>query len=213
LLSCLRKIALRDHLVRKHQWNIAADSSSRRVAGKTLGVLGAGRIARALIRKLSGFGLSRVLVYDPYVSDETVTSFGGVKTDLDTLMAQSDFISLHMPVTEETRGMINARMLSLVKPTAILINTGRGPLLEDKALLDALNSGRLAAAGLDTHNHEPLPADSPFLLLDNVVLTDHTAYSTVESMQELKTKSAQNIAAVLQGGEPKYPVNRPVMCM
>ena len=206
MLSCLRDVARRDRLVRLGHWNI--QRAGYRLRGKVLGVLGFGRIARALVRKCGGFGFSRVLVYDPYVPAETVRALGAEKASLREVMAQSDFLSLHMPVTEETRGMINRETLGWMKPTAILVNTGRGPLVDDGALSEALREGRILAAGLDTHNQEPLPAGSPYLALDNVILTDHTAYSTEEAVLELKTKSAQNIVRALTGQAPRYPVNR-----
>jgi D-3-phosphoglycerate dehydrogenase len=206
LFSCLRQTSFRDRLIRQGRWNIQS-STSVRLAGKTLGVLGAGRIARSLIKKVSGFGLSKVLVYDPYVPAETIENSGAVKAELETVLRESDIISLHMLVTDETRGMINERTLSMMKPSSILINTGRGALVNDDALIAALKRGSIAYAGLDTHNIEPLPVDSPYLKLDNVVLTDHTAYNTVESIVELKTKTAQNVARALKGEAPVYPVN------
>ena len=208
LLSCLRQTALRDRLVRAGQWNVHGQTSYR-VCGKTLGVLGAGRIARALIRKMQGFALKEVLVYDPYVDAASIATLRARKCGLDELLAASDFVSLHMPVTPETRGMINRQTLRLMKPSAILINTGRGPLVDDPALIDALQSHKIAGAGLDTHTVEPLPANSPYLVMDSVVLTDHTAYNTAEAVEELKTKSARNIVAALGGKTPPYHVNTP----
>lgn len=207
LLTCLRSTATRDRRIREGEWNIQS-SNSFRLAGKTLGVLGFGRIARELVHKCSGFGFEKVLAYDPYLSEEFCQQHGAQKADLETVMANSDFLSLHMPVTPETRGMINADRLKLMKKTAILINTARGALIDDKALLDALNAGTIACAGLDTHNSEPLAKNSPYMELNNVVLTDHTAYSTKEGVIELKTKAAQAVAAVLTGGKPAFPINK-----
>ena len=179
----------------------------RELRGKTLGVLGFGRIARALVQKTSGFGFSKVLVYDPYVPAEACAALGAEKAELEDVLRQCDFLSLHMPVTPQTTGMINRDTLALMKPTAILVNTGRGPLVNDETLIEALQQKRILAAGLDTHCVEPIPADSPYRTLDNVVLTDHTAYSTVEAVEELKIKSAQNIINALTGVSPVYPVN------
>lgn len=206
LFSCLRQTAQRDRLVRCGEWNIQ-NWRSTRIAGKTLGVLGAGRIARALIRKVSGFGLKEILVYDPYIDRDTIEALHAKKVSFEEVLSASDFISLHMPVTDETKGIIGERALALMKPSAILINTGRGPLVDDTALVSALSRCQIAFAGLDTHCVEPLPKDSPYLKLDNVVLTDHTAYNTVEGTMELKVKSAENIVAVLLGQKPAYPVN------
>lgn len=207
LFACLRNVPLRDRLVRQGLWNIHYGTSVR-VAGKTLGILGAGRIARAFIHKMSGFCLGKVLVYDPYVPSDVITSMGAEKADMQTVLREADFLSLHMPVTSETRGIINANALSLMKPTAILINTGRGQLIDDSALVDALQNGKIGFAGLDTHNSEPLPKDSPYFALDNVVLTDHTAYNTEEAVVELKTKAVQNVITVLNGQIPVYCINK-----
>ena len=205
MLSCLRHIPLRDHEIREGKWNIQADSF--RLKGKTLGVIGAGRIARTLIRKVSGFGLSEIIAYDPYVSAEDLAKIGVRKVSEEELFRSSDIISLHVHATPETNGMIRRETLALMKPTAIIINVSRGSLVCDEDLLEALREHRILGAGIDTHNHEPLGADSPFCKLDNVVLTDHAAYSTAEGVEELKTKAAQNIVDVLEGRIPKYPVN------
>ncbi|MGE4276470.1 MAG: C-terminal binding protein [Lawsonibacter sp.] len=206
IMTCLRQTALRDRLVRQGQWNI--QRTSFRLSGKVLGVLGFGRIARTLVKKTSGFGFSKVLVYDPYVSAEVCASLGAQKAELEEVLRGCDILSLHMPVTPQTTRMINRETLALMKPTAILVNTGRGPLVDDEALAQALLEKKLLYAGLDTHWVEPLPAYSPYRALDNVVLTDHTAYSTVEAVEELKTKSARNIVAVLRGEKPGYPINQ-----
>lgn len=205
LLSCLRQTALRDRLMRQGAWDIPG--ASRRMEHAILGVIGMGRIGSALIKKVSGFGLSEVLVCDPGKSAGEVAALGAVKTGLDELLQKSDFISLHAPASDDTRGMINTRALSLMKNSAILINTSRGALVDDGALLAALQNGGIGFAGLDAHAAEPLPADSPYKKLDNVVLTDHNAYSSIESVRELKIKSARNVAAVLRGEKPPYCVN------
>lgn len=206
MLTCLRHVSMRDRKVREGAWNLQAPSF--RLQGKVLGVIGAGRIAKALIRKTSGFDLKEVVAYDPYLSAGDLSAIGVRKVELDELLAVSDFVSLHLHANAETKGIIGAETLAKMKPNAILINVSRGPLVDDQALLDALKNHRILAAGLDTHNHEPLGKDSPFCALDNVVLTDHTAYSTAEGVLELKTKAAQNIIDVLTGKAPKYPVNK-----
>lgn len=205
MMACLRHVAMRDRKIRQGAWNLQAPAF--RLKGKTLGVIGAGRIARSLIQKVSGFGFQEVVAYDPYLSAETLAEIGVRKVELEELLATSDFISLHLHVNAETRGIINETTLALMKPTAILINVSRGPLVDDEALLKALAEKRILAAGLDTHCHEPLGADSPYCGLDNVILTDHTAYSTAEGVEELKTKSAQNVVDVLTGKKPVYPIN------
>lgn len=206
MFSCLRHTALRDHHIRQGEWNI--HQPSFRLGGKTLGLLGFGKIARSLAHKCSGFGFKDILAYDPYLSAEEISANGAKKAELRELLTQSDIVSLHLPVTEETRHIMNEDTLSYMKPTAIFINTARGVMVDDAALIRALKNNKLMAAGLDTHNIEPLPKDSPFFAMDNVVLTDHTAYSTIEGEKDLKRKSAQNIIDVLYGRAPKYPVNK-----
>ncbi|MBQ4651101.1 MAG: C-terminal binding protein [Oscillospiraceae bacterium] len=209
LFACLRQISLRDREIRKGAWNIPSNGVSHRVVGKTLGVVGCGRIAQGLVRKVSGFGLERVLAYDPYIPAEFLAERGIELVELDYLLENSDFISLHMPVTPETPKMIDERALKLMKKDCILINTGRGPLIDDDALVAALKERRIGAAGLDVYWVEPLPNDHPFKELDNVVMTDHAAYDTVEGARELRIKSGINIANMLKGEPltPAYKVN------
>lgn len=168
LFACLRNVVLRDREVRKGKWNIVAPSY--RVQGKVLGLIGAGRIARALIRKVSCFGLKEIVAYDPFLSAEDLASIGVRKVEFDELLRESDFISLHLNLTDTTRNIIDAEALSKMKERAILINVSRGGLIDPDALINALESHRIGAAGLDTHCVEPVPVDSRFDKLDNVVL-------------------------------------------
>ena len=142
--------------------------------------------------------MNAILGYDPYIPAETLAAVGIKKVELEELLKHSDIVSLHMPVTDETRGIINAQTIGMMKKNAILINTGRGPLIEDDALIDALRNHVIGAAGLDTHCVEPLPKNSPYFQLQNVVLTDHAAYGTIEGEQERLIKSARNVAHILQ---------------
>ena len=178
-----------------------------RITGRTFGVIGCGGIGRVVIRKLAGFDLARILVHDPYLTPDQVAA-GGEATDLETLLREADFVSLHTPLTDETRGMIGAEQLALMKPSSMLINTARGGLVDEAALAAALTDGTIAAAGLDVFEQEPLPADSPLTGLDNVILSNHLAWYTEESSVELATKAARNISEVLSGRPPVYPVNR-----
>ncbi|MPM52128.1 Glyoxylate/hydroxypyruvate reductase B [bioreactor metagenome] len=206
MLACMRNIAMRDRLVRSGHWNIQAPSY--RLKDKTLGVVGAGRIARALIRKVSGFGFKEVVAYDPFISAENLKEIGVRKVEFDELLSVSDIISLHLNLTDETRGIMNAEAISKMKDTALLVNVSRGGLIDDYALIDALKNHKIMGAGLDTHCIEPVPMNSEYMKLDSVILTDHAAYNTVEGVTELKTKAAKNILAVLQGQTPAYPVNK-----
>jgi D-3-phosphoglycerate dehydrogenase len=209
LLGCVRKVAFKDRRIREGAWNLHKEQPSYRIAGKTLGLVGYGAIARTLHRKMSGFGLERVLVFDPYLDPKKISENGAESVNLRKLLKEADYVSVHAPLNEETRGLIGSRELSLMKKTAILVNTSRGPLLVEKAVADALAGGKIAAAGLDVFESEPLPPDSPLLKLDNAILSDHAGWYSEESVAELKTKAARNVLAVLQGGKPIYPVNYP----
>ena len=209
LLGCVRKVAFKDRRIREGAWNLHREQPSYRITGKTLGLIGYGAIARTLHRKISGFGLGRVLVFDPYLDPKKIEENGAESATLRSLLKNSDYISVHAPLNDGTQGLIGSRELSLMKKTAILINTSRGPLLEEKAVAEALANGKIAAAGLDVFEAEPLPTESPLRQLDNVILSDHTGWYSEESVTELKTKAAQNVLAVLNGGKPIYPVNHP----
>jgi D-3-phosphoglycerate dehydrogenase / 2-oxoglutarate reductase len=206
LLDCVRKVSRKDRLVRAGQWNLTGVQDVFRVAGKTMGFVGYGMIARVLHRKLGGFNLGRVLIADPFVPAEAAKKAGAELVDLATLCREADFVSVHAPLLASTRGMIGAAQFALMKKTAILVNTSRGPLVDEAALVEALKAGRIACAGLDVFAAEPLPASSGLRSLDNVTLTDHAGWYSVESMVELKTKAAQNIADTLTAGRPKYAV-------
>jgi D-3-phosphoglycerate dehydrogenase len=208
LLCCIRKVGYKDRMVRQGKWNTHRDQPCYRMEGRTLGIIGYGNAAHTLLRKVSGLGFGRVLMCDPYVRASTIKAAGAVPVDLPVLLAESDYISVHVPLTPETRHMIGRVELSLVKPGAILVNTARGPVLDEMALAEALASGRLGGAGLDVFETEPLPDSSPLRKLDTVVFTDHAGWYSEESVVELKTKAARNVAAVLAGGKPPYPVNR-----
>ena len=168
LFACQRHIVEKDRGVRKGEWNLNYPHTYR-IKGKVLAVFGFGRISRALIKKVSGFELKEVLVYDPYVDEATISSAGARKVSFEEGLKQADYVSLHMPVTQETKGMFNDNAFLMMKPSAYIINTSRGPLINDSALLSALRNKTIAFAGLDTHNFEPLPANSEFFELENCV--------------------------------------------
>jgi D-3-phosphoglycerate dehydrogenase len=207
LLGCVRKVAFKDRKIREGRWNLHQEQRTHRVAGKILGLIGFGAVGRCLLRKTAGFGLERVCVYDPHVEHASIRETGAEPVMLETLLAESDFVSIHAPLTSETRGMIGPREVGLMKPTAILINTARGPIVQEAALAAALSEGRLGGAGIDVFEHEPLPPESPLRILDNVILSDHASWYSEESVVELKRKAARNVAAVLSGGRPVSPVN------
>ncbi len=205
-LDCVRKISRKDRHVRNGEWNLAELQPVHRITGRTFGLVGYGMIARFMHRKLSGFNLGRVLVADPVVSKDIVKKAGAELVDFETLCRESDYISLHAPVLSSTRGMIGAAQFEMMKDTAILINTVRGPLIDEGELVEALAAGKIACAGLDVYEEEPLPKDHKLRQLDNVTLVDHAGWYSEEAMVELKTKAAQNIVDTLKDGKPKYLV-------
>jgi len=207
LMCCARKVARRDAQIRKGMWNIGSNDPIYRIAGKTFAFLGFGMIGKCLYRKIKGLNFSRILIYDPYLDENTIKSFGAQKADFETALKEADFISLHMPLNEKTKSIINSKAFSLLKKTAIIINTSRGPLIDEEALIDALKEGKINCAGLDVHNKEPLDKDNPLMNLENCVLTDHVGWYSEESMNELKRKAAENVRDVLLCKEPKYKIN------
>ena len=208
-LACVRKIPYTDRGIRDGGWGFRRNRPSYRIRGKTFGLLGYGAIARALHRKLSGLGLARVLAHDPYVDEPEMHAAGAEPASVDELLAASDYVSIHAPLTPETRGMIDQGRLAAMKPTAIIVNTARGGIIDEPALAEALRAGRIGYAALDVFETEPLAADSPLRELDTVILTDHHAYYTEESVVELKTKAAQRVRTALEGGVPEAALNDP----
>ncbi len=173
--------------------------------GRTVGLVGLGRIARGVVERLAGFGV-KMLAFDPYVKQEAAPS-GVTMTDLDTVLKSSDILGLFVSITAETRGMINARALSLMKSTAYLVNTSRGEAIDEAALYDALKNKRIAGAALDTFVVEPLPADSPLRTLDNVILTPHMVGHTRDVFVSFGKAGEENITRILRGEPPLHCKN------
>lgn len=207
LLACTRKVARRDAQVRQGKWNIGGADPIYRMAGKVFTFLGYGMIARTLHRKIKGFNFSKVLVYDPFVNEDTIKLAGAEKVDWDSALSEGDYISIHMPLNNNTRDIINTEAFSKMKKGGIIVNTSRGPVINEDALIEALRSGQINSAGLDVHNKEPLDKDSPLFQIENCVLTDHVGWYSEESVSELKRKVAENVKDVLLGNKPKYLVN------
>ncbi len=203
-LSVQRRIVARDRAVRAGAWGVGQAEPMQRTATLRFGLVGYGRIARALHRKLAALGARDVLVTDPVLERAPE---GSELVDLITLAERADVISLHAPLTERTRHLVDAELLARMKPGAILINTARGGLVDERALLEALRSGRLRA-GLDVFEAEPPPAGHPFFELDNVVLSDHTGWYSETSIFELQSGAALEVARVFSGEAPHAWVNR-----
>ncbi|MEI6385530.1 MAG: C-terminal binding protein [Spirochaetota bacterium] len=196
ILSLARGIPARDRAIREGLWNEV--EPGRRVAGSTLGVLGYGGSARALIAAASGLGFARILVWSRSLPEGPLPSPGRASgsplaaAPLEAVLAECDWLSIHLTLNEETRGLIDAGAIARMKSTAMLINTARGPIIDEEALVAALQAKRLGGAGLDVFAVEPLPQGSPLRSLPTVVLSDHSAYASVESIIELRTRCVAN---------------------
>jgi D-3-phosphoglycerate dehydrogenase len=203
LLSQARSVARYNRSVKGGAWDLSVGAPLRRIEGRTLGLIGCGRIGTRLATKATGLGL-HVLVYDTAPIEPPR---GARSVSLDELLEQSDFISLHVPLTPETRGIVDESMLRRMKPTAYLINTARGGLVDTAALAHALREGWIAGAGLDVLPQEPIAADDPLLKLDNVVLTPHVAFYSEESLADLRRRTTQSVVDVLAGRAPEHLAN------
>lgn len=180
------------------------------VHGKTLGIIGLGRIGAAILRRAKGFDMN-VIYYDEDRKRDLETELGVRYSPLKELLAESDYVSLHVPLTSSTRHMIGKRELTMMKETAFLINTSRGPVVDEDALYRALRDGVIAGAGLDVFEREPLSPDSPLKGLNNAVITPHIASASVETRTKMATTAAFNLVSVLQGKEPPNLVNPEVL--
>ena len=212
LLAFNRRIVLFDNSVKNEGWgSVPLTMRMMRLQGKTLGVIGFGRIGQAVAQKALSFGF-RVLAYDPYMTSEQCALRGARKVeDMDAVLRESDFVTLHSPLNEETRGLIGARELDMMKSEAFLINCARGPLIDESALYDALTGGGIAGAGLDVMEDNHPPNDHPLLGLDNIIITPHVAFFSQEATLELEQRAAREVAYVLTGRMPDNLVNPVVL--
>jgi D-3-phosphoglycerate dehydrogenase / 2-oxoglutarate reductase len=202
-LAVSRRLWLHDREVREGRWSTGVLQPMFRLRGRTLGLVGFGRIARMTLEKFAGFGFGRVLVNDPRAE----LPEGVERADIDTLCAESDVISLHAPFNEQTRHLINAERIARMKPTAILVNTARGGLVHTDALYEALAARRILGAGLDVFEQEP-PGIHKLFSLDNVVVSNHMGWYSEEAMRDLQRKTAEEAARVLRGETPLNWLNR-----
>jgi len=206
LLALIRKIPLANRLVQAGRWEMPAVVPIRRLEGNVLGLVGFGHIPRLVVPKARAFGL-KVIAYDPFVKPEQFKALNAEGVDFDTLLKSSDYISVHAPLLPATRGMLNANAFAKMKKGVYIVNTARGPLIDEPALVAALNAGQVGAAALDVVAAEPLAKDSPLLGRDNVILTPHTGFYSVEALEELETKCAADVARVLSGEKAVYPIS------
>jgi D-3-phosphoglycerate dehydrogenase / 2-oxoglutarate reductase len=208
ILACARRLIPADRTVRAGGWGLSG--LGRDLRATTVGVVGTGLIGREVVKRLWGFSPT-LLAHDVVQNQEVVDRYGVSYVPLDELLERSDFVTLHAPLLPETRGLIGREALRRMKPTAYLVNTARGPLVDEAALVEALREGRLAGAALDVFATEPLAADSPLRQLDNVILTPHIAGVTEESVEAMARMAVENAARVLRGEEPLSCLNPEVL--
>ena len=206
VLACARRVLEHDRRVRAGEWDIGSKAPIYRIEGKTLGLVGLGAIPQKLAAKAGGLGL-RMIAADPYVKPEIAARLHVELVGFDRLLAESDFVSIHAPNLPETRHMFNADAFTQMKPTAYLVNTSRGPLVDEAALAAALERGEIAGAALDVFETEPLPADSPLRESGNLILSDHAGWYSEESILEVQRRAGEAVASVLAGKRPESVVN------
>ena len=213
MLALSKRLSLLDQAVRSDNFGIRYQNLPRDINGKKIGLLGFGRIG-CEIGKIchQTFGM-RVIAYDPYLADEKkdeCLNWVGL-VELEELLSKSDFISIHVPLTDKTRNLVDAAEISLMKPDAILINASRGGVVNETALVKALQNNQIAGAGLDVFNEEPVPADNPLLKLENVILTPHSAALTRECVTRMATEAANCVLDVFAGREPQNVANPQIL--
>ncbi len=203
LLACARKVAFFHQRTKAGEYRLQAGEPLRRLRGSVLGIVGLGHIGRAVAERARAFGFE-VVAWTRSGNDHG----SGVRlVGLPELLRLSDFISLHVPLTAETRHLLNRESLSLLKPTAFVVNTSRGGLIDHAALWQTLQAGRIAGAALDVFDPEPPDLSGPLFRDERIIVTPHTAFVSVESLQELRVRSARQVAVTLTGGHPENVVN------
>ena len=213
LMALARRVVEADKYVRNGQWKVAWHPEmlqGRDVYGATIGIIGAGRIGFGVAQRATGFKM-KILFYDVIPRPEIEKEFGAKRVDLDTLLRESDFVSVHVPLMKETVHLINQERLRLMKKTAYVINNSRGPVVDEKALYDALKGGKIAGAGLDVFEQEPLRIDSPLLKLNNVILAPHISSSSYETRSRMAEMVAENLIAYFEKRTPPNLVNTEVV--
>jgi phosphoglycerate dehydrogenase-like enzyme len=210
ILAASRNIVALDRVTREARWDDRGQHRPREIYDKTLGVIGPGRIGAELIRLVAPFRM-KVLAYSPRLTPERAAGIGAEAASLDRLMAESDVVAICAPLSEETRGMVGARQIALMKPSAILVNVGRGPIVVQSALVEALRYKRIAAAGLDVFETQPVPAGDPIAALDSVVLCPHSICDTYELRQQVPALIARELKGLAQGQLPANIVNPDVL--
>ncbi|MDR9431714.1 MAG: C-terminal binding protein [Natronomonas sp.] len=207
MLSLSRKVVEYEDQVHGGGWDVSEGRTMHRLETQTIGLVAFGNIARAVCEKANGFGMD-VIAHDPFLSDEQIREGGAEPVEeLDDLLARSDVVSVHTPLTPETEGMIDAEAFETMQESAFVVNVARGGIIDEADLADALDAGEIAGAGIDVLSEEPPSEDNPLVGRDDVILTPHAAWHSAESMIELREKAARNLRDTLAGDVPTYLVN------
>ena len=211
LLACARDLKRLNTAMCEGRWTeVYSRSVGRRVYGDTVGIVGLGNIGRAMARKCRAIGL-KILVHDPYIGDWIAVEYSAELVSMNELLERSDYVSLHCPLSEATHHLIDHDALGLMKPSAYLINTSRGPVVDGEALVAALENGEIAGAGIDVFEAEPVDPENPLLHMDNVILTPHVAGSSQHGWDTICRRAGEEAARVLRGGRPEVLVNPEVL--
>lgn len=211
MLALCHRVWIKDRLVRDGRWAERFNWMGCELRDRVIGLIGLGNIAREVVRLLVPFGPARILAADPVVSREDAASLGVELVDLDTLLRTSEIVSIHCPLTPHTRRLIGERELSLMRPTAFLVNTARGPIIDQRALTQALQDRCIQGAALDVFEEEPVAPDDPLLALDNVILAPHASAWTYELFRDMGHDCVKAALAVARGDVPPYVVNTAVL--
>jgi glyoxylate reductase len=213
LMAVARRVVEADKYVRTGQWKVAWHPdmmTGRDIHHATIGIVGAGRIGYAMAKRARGFDM-KILYYDVIPRPEMEKDFNAKRADLDTLLREADFVSIHVPLMKETRHLMNEQKLRMMKKTAYLINNSRGPVVDEKALYKALEEGWIAGAGLDVFEQEPASIDNPLLKLDNIVVAPHISSASLETRSKMSEMVADNLVSFIEGRKPPNLVNQDVL--
>jgi len=215
IFACARQVPqsrkiLEDSIARG-QWDFTPLAKCYRMAGKTLGIIGCGRIGSRMLGKMRHFGFEKILVCDPYLSEKRIADLGIQTVSHETVFRESDFITIHVALTDETRHLVNRQTLAMMKPTAYLVNTSRGPVVDHEALAEALRGKTIAGAGIDVYDKEPPEDTYPLLGLENAILTPHLSWYSEDAAWTIRYKIVEDIDLALAGKPPRYCVNKEVL--
>lgn len=206
ILACIRKIVVFDTTVKSGSWDVRVAAPIYRLQGSSLGLIGFGNIAKRIVQKIAGFGC-RVLVCDPYVSSDVLEQYHVTSVSFEDVLRKADIISIHAPLTNETKHLFSEREFRLMKETACIVNTSRGPIIDETTLYKALKERWIAGAAIDVVEEEPLRPESALLKLDNIIITPHASFYSVTALQELQKQTARGVVQVLKGETPTHLVN------